>query len=220
MRLEHFAQQYRRRIDELLSRLDDLDDLAQEHDRAAVDGCFLGTLSIIESLYGSHSLQAKALSESKEAYTRLQYSSEFEIRTFGQSVKRTLLNVREEVDAGLIDGIANKVAGVVIGDFVALAKVELSEGYLHVAAVLATAALEDALKRKAEQIGLNVQGRPLDGVINLLKSRSFFKGAQVPIVSSYVKLRNAAMHADWVKIQAADVNSLIGFLETFLVDHF
>lgn len=220
MKREHITQRFHKRIDELLARLADLDVTAGDHDRATVDGCFLGTLGIIESLYGPNSLQAKALMDSKKAYTRTQYSSEYKIRTLGLSVKGALLNIREELEAGLIRDISNEAASMVIGNFVALAKAELNEGYTQVAAVLATAALEDALKRKAEEIGLKVDGKSLESVINLLKSKSFFKGAQVPIVASYVKLRNAAMHADWKKIQAADISSLIGFLEPFLIEQF
>ena len=76
------------------------------------------------------------------------------------------------------------------------------------------------LKRKAEELGVNVENKTLNTIINSLKSKSFFRGAQVPIVSSYLKFRNAAMHAQWDKIQDADINSLIGFLEPFLIEHF
>jgi hypothetical protein len=101
-----------------------------------------------------------------------------------------------------------------------LAKTELNASFVNVAAVLACAALEDALKRKANDLGLNTTGKTLDAIINALKAKSFFKGAQGPIVASFVKLRNAAMHADWDKISEADVKSLIGFMEPFLTEHF
>jgi hypothetical protein len=138
----------------------------------------------------------------------------------GQSVRGTLLNVREELDAGLIRRIATEADGEVIGDLLALAKAELKAGYSNVAAVLASAALEDALKRKATELDINVDNKTLETLINALKTKSFFKGAQVPIVSSYVKLRNSAMHANWEKISDADISSLIGFLEPFLIEHF
>ena len=101
-----------------------------------------------------------------------------------------------------------------------LAKAELKEGFTQVAAVLASAALEGALKRKAEELELDVADKSLEDVINALKSKSFFKGAQTKIITSFVRLRNYAMHAEWNKIQEADVSSLIGFLEPFLLEHF
>ena len=220
MKPEELAEQLGARIDDLLSRLHDIDELAEYRDRSTVDGCFMGTLTIIETLYGANSPQAKALFEAKKAYTKTQYSSTYELKSLAQSVKGTLLNIREELDAGLIRRIATEAAGEVIGDLVALAKSELKAGYSNVAAVLAAAALEDALKRKAAELGINVQNKTLDSLINSLKSKGFFKGAQVPIVSSYVKLRNSAMHADWDKIDDADISSLLGFLEPFLIQHF
>lgn len=220
MKADELARQLRGRIDDLLKRLEDVEALAEEQDRVTVDGCFMGTLTIIEVLYGSGSPQAKALFEAKKAYTKTQYSSKYEISSLAQSVRGTLLNVREELEGGLVRRIATEAAGEVIGDLVALAKTELKAGYLNVAAVLASAALEDALKRKAIELGINVDNKTLETLINALKSKGFFKGAQVPIVSSYVKLRNSAMHANWDKITDADVSSLIGFLDPFLMEHF
>lgn len=220
MKPDDIARQLGVRADELLSRLCTIDELAADLDRSTVDACFMGTLTIMETLYGANSPQAKALFEAKKAYTKTRYSATYEIFSLAQSVRGTLLNIREELDAGLIRQIATEAAGEVIGDLVALAKSELKAGYSNVAAVLAAAALEDALKRKAAELGINVQNKTLDSVINSLKSKGFFKGAQVPIVSSYVKLRNAAMHADWDKIEDADISSLLGFLEPFLLEHF
>jgi len=69
-------------------------------------------------------------------------------------------------------------------------------------------------------LALSVQNNTFGTVINALKSKGVLKGAQASIVSSYTKLRNAAMHADWSKIDDADVSRLIGFLEPFLLQNF
>jgi len=193
---------------------------ADVDDRKTVEGSFIGTLSIIDSLYGANSPQLKAFLESRKECAKRYAIERYNNIALGESIKGTLLNIREELNTGLIRSIATQVAGEVIGDLNSLAKAELKAGYTQVAAVLASAALEDALKKKAEEIGLSVRGKSLDNVINLLKSKSFFKGTQVSIVSSYVKLRNAAMHANWDKIQESDVGSLIAFLEPFLSEHF
>jgi hypothetical protein len=219
-KLQELTVRFRDRIDDILEKLEDVELLAKGGNRSIIEGCFLGTLGLIDSLYGPTSPQTKAFLELKKIFSKTQYSAFYEIKQLGDSVKGILLNIREEIDAGLITSIASEVAGEVIGDLLSLAKAELNAGYLQVAAVLASAALEDAMKRKAQYIGINVQGKTLENIINQLKAKSFFKGAQVPIVSSYVKLRNAAMHADWQKIQGADVSSLIGFLEPFLIEHF
>ena len=224
MKLDEVVAQYTKRINELLERLDfakaGFSSFLKAEDRATIDGCFFGTLTIVESLYGANSPQTKALIEGRKAHTKAQYTDDYELSATAQLLKGTLLNIREELAAGLIRSISAEAAGEVIGDLIALSRTQLKAGYKDVAAVLATAALEDSLKRKAGELGINVQGRTLDSIINALKAKSFFKGPQAPIVASYVKLRNAAMHADWNQITEADVSSLLGFLEPFVIQHF
>ena len=87
MKVEKIAERLRGRIDDLLSRLENIDELSEDIDRASVDGCFMGTLTIVETLYGANSPQAKALFEAKKAYTKTQYSSSYEISSLAQSVK-------------------------------------------------------------------------------------------------------------------------------------
>lgn len=86
--------------------------------------------------------------------------------------------------------------------------------------VLACAALEDALKRVAIKENLNVDDKDMSDVINALKTKGVIKGAQVPIVQSYVKLRNKAFHAEWDKIDKESVSSVIGFTEQFILSNF
>jgi len=225
MRPDELVAQYTKRIADLLGKLESLRAkgstyFVKEEDRSTVDGCFVGTLTVVESLYGANSPQIKALLEGRKAYTKTQYSSEYELTAIARLLEGTLLNIREELAAGLIRSLSAEAAGEVIGDLIALSRAQLKAGYKDVAAVLAAAALEDSLKRKADELGINIEGKTLDALINALKAKSFFKGPQAPIVASYVKLRNAAMHADWGKIAEADVSSLIGFLEPFVIQHF
>lgn len=86
------------------------------------------------------------------------------------------------------------------GDFIVLAKQSLAEGYKDVAAVLASAALEDSLKRYAIANGLSVDDGSMTGVINALKSKGLVSGAQKSLLDAMPKIRNYAMHTDWEKI--------------------
>jgi len=206
-------EKIRKRIGELVDRA-----LKHGDDRGIVDSCFMGTLGLTTILYGPNSPQEKALRDTRS--TLLRDKRLGTVTALAHSMAGALLNMREELEAGLTRRIATEAAGVVIGDLVALAKEAMRDGRLQVAAVLAAAALEDALKRKAEDSGLKVEGKSMDAVVNALKTQAVFKGAQVPIVSSFVKLRNAALHAEWSKVGEADVSSLIGFLEPFVAEHF
>lgn len=206
--------EYLKRIEELLSKL------GQDLSSHTVYNCRAGTLTLAESLYGSNSLQVKMLLETFNTSHSPQHLNEFSMGRVGQALIGILNNMKEELEAGLIRNLTREMQGQVIGDFVALAKEQLKDGFKDVSAVLATAALEDAMKRKAEELGLDIEGNSLSEVINALKSKSFFRGAQTSLVPSFVKLRNAALHSEWEKINEAEVNSLIGFLEPFLLENF
>ena len=200
--------------------LHDIEQLKEDGDRGTIENAFMGTVGVMEILYGGSSPQVKALQDGKKSALSTQYGASYQMYLLGHTVKGALQNVLQEIDAGLVTTLANQAAGEVFGDLVALAKSAHQAGHKTVAAVLACAALEDSLKRKAGELGISTTGKTLDSVVNALKAASFFKGPQAAIVGSYVKLRNSAMHADWDKIESSDVGSLIGFLEPFLIQHF
>jgi hypothetical protein len=45
-------------------------------------------------------------------------------------------------------------------------------------------------------------------------------GAQKSLLDAIPRIRNFAMHADWEKLSAPDVSSVIGFVEQFLLSKF
>lgn len=210
----------RNRVKALLELLSDVESLREDRDRGTIENAFMGAIGVMEILYGGTSPQVRALHDGKKAALSTQFSSDYQMYLLAHTIRGTLHNIEQEVEAGLISTLANQAAGEVLGDLLALAKSAHQAGHKTVAAVLACAALEDSLKRKAEEAGIATSGKTLDHIVNSLKAASFFKGPQAAIVGSYVKLRNSAMHADWDKIQDADIGSLIGFLEPFLVQHF
>ena len=57
-------------------------------------------------------------------------------------------------------------------------------------------------------------------VINALKSKRLVSGAQRSLLDAMPRIRNFAMHANWEKISEPDVNSIIGFVEQFLLQKF
>ena len=126
---------------------------------------------------------------------------------------------KAEIEGGWLFTVEGQVSAKVFADFIALAKEALDDNK-DVAAVLACAALEDALKRVAIKENLDVDDKDMSEVINALKAKGVIKGAQAPIVQSYVKLRNKAFHAEWDKFDKESVSSVIGFTEQFLLTNF
>lgn len=127
---------------------------------------------------------------------------------------------REDFSGGHLKALETSVSAAVLGDFVELAKEALREGHKDVAAVLACAALEDALKRYAHKNGLAVEEETMGQVVSALKSKGLVGGARKSLLDAMLKIRNFAMHSNWLKIMEADVNSVIGFVEQFLLVNF
>ena len=88
-----------------------------------------------------------------------------------------------------------------------------------VAAVLACAALEDALKRYATLSGLDVEGKVMQEVINALKAKDLVAGPQKSLLDSMPKVRDARCMLTG-KNYPSDVGSVIGFVEQFLLTQF
>jgi len=127
---------------------------------------------------------------------------------------------KADFEGGYVFNLERAVIGEVFGDFVVLAKEALANGNHIAAAVLASAALEDALKRFASSKGVDTIGKTMQEVVNALKAKGFVVGAQKSLLEAMPKVRNQAMHADWSKLTAADAASVIGFVEHFLIANF
>ena len=136
------------------------------------------------------------------------------------SFKGIFLGAKSDVDGGYLFDIQATFSGEIFGDFVATAKAALAEGQHTVAAVLACAALEDALKRFATSQGLSVENKTMEDVVNALKTKGLVSGAQKTLLAAMPKIRNQALHAEWSKLTPQDAGSVIGFVEQFLLSHF
>jgi hypothetical protein len=135
-------------------------------------------------------------------------------------LKEIFASAKEDFEGGYVFDVELRVSGEVFGDFVVLAQTALREGYKDVAAVLACAALEDALKRYAMVNGIDINDKTMQQVVSALRSGGLVSGAQKTLLDAMPRIRNLAMHADWAKISEPDVNSVIGFVEQFLLTKF
>ncbi len=127
---------------------------------------------------------------------------------------------KEDYEGGYVFSLERAVSGEVFGDFVLLAEQSLAEGNKEVAAVLACAALEDALKRYARAEELDVDNADMQQVVNALKRKGLVSGAQKTLLDTMPKIRDWAMHANWEKITSDSVGGVIGFVRQFLLERF
>lgn len=203
-------------------RLDELIQVAQSRNAGSIEvgEVTSGTINILEKLYGSYSEKLKAYNQLYQDYVR--HKTERGAYLCGEMRYATLgvlKSIKSEVEAGLVGNLELQTQGGIFGDFITLARESLDENK-DVAAVLVSAALEDALKRFALQNNLDVADANMEQVINALKSKGLLKDPQASIAKGHKELRKKAFHANWDKIEKASVNSAIGFTETFILENF
>lgn len=198
------AARYHKRLKEIK------DLLADKQMRATTKGCecYYAALRLFRTFYGPESAEEKRLLElGVDILQHPNSNNEF----LGM-----LENLDLELERGLAGDLSANISAEVLGDFLQLARQALEDNHVNVAAVLAAAALEDAFKRKVEQLGGSVEGKTLSDTKNFLKSKGVFSGAQRQLVDGYPTFRDKALHADWGKVQSEYVGSVLGFLQTFL----
>lgn len=169
-------------------------------------------LNLLERVLGENSAHARSFRRIFEEFSQK--------TTQLDSAQGIFKAAKADYDGGYVFDLEARVSGEIFGDFVLLAKRSLKDGYKDVAAVLACAALEDALKKFATLKGLDVSDRSMQDVVAAIKSKGLVGGAQKALLDAMPKIRDYAMHANWVKITPEDVNSVIGFVEQFLVSRF
>jgi hypothetical protein len=171
-------------------------------------------LNLLGNVFGVDSVHVRHFREAYDSTKGRVLSSSFD------KAEGVFYAAKADYDGGYIFSLEKLISGEILGDFVTLAKAALHEGNKDAAAVLASAALEDALKRCARQNGLAVDDKEMQAVVGALKSKSIVSGAQKNLLDAMPRLRDYAMHANWDKLSREDVGSIIGFLEQFLLSHF
>jgi hypothetical protein len=192
--------------DLILQRIQSLLDLPKAssmRDGSTMSHLYMGTLTLASSLYGQNSPQVEAINSVRNEYGTLRSSErneELSLQFIG-----IIGSLRDDVKDGLISSLQTGARGEVLADFVVMAQRAAEDDVKDVAAVLGCAALEDTLKRFAEINGLEVSDRDMSEVINLLKSKGLVKGPRGNVLSSFVTIRNKSFHAQFDKIDMAEV---------------
>jgi hypothetical protein len=139
------------------------------------------------------------------------------------AVKGALENLRQEVEAGLLTSLEQRITSDVLSDLIQLARaalVETGEGPKNVAAVLVAAAYEDTLRRIAKEHAGVIGQDKLESVIRKLKDAGLLVPPQLGIAQSHLNFRNRALHAQWDTIDRVGVETVLAFVEQLLLKHF
>lgn len=175
---------------------------------------------MFERIYASHSPQLRLLETLRDQVydgDGRKFPKDLDFRS---NLRGCLQELKSDILQGRIVNIQLEARGEVLADFIASAREALQTGQKDIAAVLACAALEDALKRAARHRGLEVHDKVMSEVVNALKGAGAIRSPQGKVLDGYVKIRDKTFHAQWDSVDVASINSIIAFTETFLVQQF
>lgn len=184
-----------------------------------IDATTFGTMQLVSNIYNVNHEFINQIKDERSKYLRSHREAHA-----GWSLQLTLSGILKAVqfdlENDLIDSLERQTQGEILGDLLYLSKKLADEGYKESAAVLASGALEDTMKKFAIYQSLDVYDKDLSGVIGSIKSKGLLKGPQASVIQSYVQLRNKAFHAQFDKIELPEVKSMIAFTEQFLLENF
>jgi uncharacterized protein YutE (UPF0331/DUF86 family) len=130
-----------------------------------------------------------------------------------------LESVHSEAQAGMLQRLEDQVAATAFDDFLDHASDYHKSGKLREAAVLASAVLEDAVKRVGAKNQAKTAAVSLDPLIDDLTSRGVFTAVKAKRLKSYAGVRNHALHAEWDKLDLKDVGAMISGVRELLDEH-
>jgi uncharacterized protein YutE (UPF0331/DUF86 family) len=130
-----------------------------------------------------------------------------------------LHSVQLEAHAGLLVRLEDQVVASAFDDFLDHATQYHKAGKVNEAAVLASAVLEDTIKRIARKFEIAVDSVSLEPLIDELTKRSVFTQVKAKRLKSYAAVRNHALHAEWEKLDIRDVGAQLSGLRELLDEH-
>jgi uncharacterized protein YutE (UPF0331/DUF86 family) len=204
----------------LLNRIDELLKLVWKDRYDVLGEIYSGTIAIATQLWGASSAQVDAVKQLREDMRSSNWVESGKANNIVLQCQGVLRSIASDIRAGRLGSIRLESQGQVFADLINVAKTALAEGTKDVAAVLAAAALEDTLKRYGEVKGLDVEDKDLTTVVNALKSVGLLSATQGALLKGMVPFRNKALHAEWAKIDTAEIQGVLAFVEEFLVKQF
>ncbi|HHT9105073.1 MAG TPA: hypothetical protein ACFYD7_04280 [Candidatus Wujingus californicus] len=137
-----------------------------------------------------------------------------------QKMQGLLSSAKEEWSKGLLRKIEYVISAAAFDDFLDHASVYHKGNKRNEAAVLASAVLEDTIKKVALKNGIKTDGVSLEQLIEELVKKDIFTLVKSKRVKGNAAVRNHALHAEWDKFDIKDVGELINgtreIIEEFL----
>ena len=120
-----------------------------------------------------------------------------------------LKGAEDEWDNGSLGKIEYMFAGLTFDNFLDHASMYHKGNKKMEAAILASAILEDTIKKIGQKNGIDTNGKTLEPLIDELVKANVFTPVKAKHIKAYVGVRNCALHAEWDKFDISDVGKLI-----------
>jgi hypothetical protein len=139
--------------------------------------------------------------------------------TVVQQMHGVLKGANADWNAGTLRRIEFVVAAATFDDFLDHAALYHKGGKKIEASVLASAVLEDAVKKVAGKAGISTSGESLEQLIDALVAGEIFTSVKAKRIKSWAGVRNLALHAEWESFDIKDVGMMIDGIRELLDTH-
>src|SRR3990172_1616179 len=126
-----------------------------------------------------------------------------------QQMLGLLISAKPEWDQGLLRQIEYVIAAETFDDFLDHAANYHKGNKKIEASILASAVLEDTVKKIARKNGIDPSGKSLDELIDELTRTDVITPVKAKRYKGYSGVRNSALHAEWNQVDIKDVGELI-----------
>jgi uncharacterized protein YutE (UPF0331/DUF86 family) len=130
-----------------------------------------------------------------------------------------LLSLRNELNEGFAKEMEYVVVAETFDDFLDHAAKYHKGNKKQESSVMASAVLEDTLKKIAKKNNLSVSGKTLEQVIDSLVESNVITSVKAKRVKGFSAVRNKALHAEWDEFDISDVGGLIKGIRGLLDDY-
>ncbi|MGB3365783.1 MAG: hypothetical protein WBB48_13500 [Thermodesulfobacteriota bacterium] len=207
------------RIDNLLGTIQTVQNFS------AIDEVFLGTLTLVNAIYGPNSSHQNMLIENSKttAHVGSVGYSRHNAR-FRQVLRGCLSNMRDEIEAGLTQSIRELIHGDLFSDFIEMSEHLLNEGYKDAAAVIAGSTLEAHLRQLCIKYEVDIEyehngdikPKKADKInSDLTKAEVYSRGDQKN-VAAWLDFRINAAHGHYEEYTDEQVAIIITAIRDFI----
>ncbi|MBN1795871.1 MAG: hypothetical protein JW804_04295 [Sedimentisphaerales bacterium] len=120
-----------------------------------------------------------------------------------------LMGAKNDWQCGFLGKMEYIISGATFDDFLDHAEKYHKGGKRIESSVLASAVLEDTIKKICKKNSINSSGKGLDDIINQLAQAGILTQVKAKRVRSFAGVRNNALHAEWDKFDISDVGAMI-----------